>query len=155
MFGLFKPLHVKETEFVALAVSHIYRNHQTAFAGIPQASRELMLYDAILKLYFAGFAKNKGLSIDAAHQYYLTIYEIMMGEINAGNIFGLKDLAVYIIAETYRFQESPSMIFNRVIQVMYKNDVDRFIMEGRKYSPSDIEGALLSPSGIESFKYLC
>lgn len=154
MFGLFKSKHAKETEFAAECISYIYNNHKSAFAGVPNSSRDLMILDGILKIYFAGLYKTNAYTLDESFEKYKSVFNQFRSDVKAGRPFGLQDMVLYIIIERYGLHESTTTALNRIIQEMYKHDVPRFVIEGKNYTPNDIEGAMLNITSKDSFQYL-
>lgn len=154
MFGLFKSTHAKETEFAAECISYIYNNHKSAFTGVPQSSRDLLILDGILKIYFAGLYKTNVYTLDESFEKYESVFNQFISEIKSGRQFGLQDVTSYIIIERYGLHESITTSLNRIIQEMYKHDVPRFVIEGKNFTLDDIEGAMLHITSKDSFKYL-
>ncbi len=54
-------------------------------------------------------------------------------------MFGLMNVVLTIIYVEVGFEESPSRTANRIIQELYKQDISRFVIEGKQYSPDELD----------------
>ncbi|MGS5089992.1 hypothetical protein ACVC7V_26210 [Hydrogenophaga sp. A37] len=163
MFDFMKPEHVKKTEFVANSVSNLFISWHTGFSGPPigtknpnaikeqlSPSKELMIYSGLIFDFYKELKKSGVVDVSHAYSKYISTHSKVSDAIKSGRVFGLQDVALQIIVENFGLKESPTMTLNRIIQIMYKNDLNRFAIEGRNYTIDDIESFYTEPMPREA-----
>lgn len=163
MFGFMKPEHVKKTEFVANSVSNLFKSWYADFSGPPigtknpnaitkqlSPSKELMIYSSLIFDFYKELIESGAVDANQAYSKYTTTHSKVSDAIKSGRVFGLQDVALHILVENFGLKESPTMTLNRIIQIMYKNDLNRFTIEGRNYTTDDIESFYTEPMPREA-----
>lgn len=163
MFDFMKPEHIKKTEFVANSVSTLFKAWHADFSGPPigarnpnkateqlSPSKELIIYSSLIFDFYKELRETGLLDSEQAYSRYVSTHSKVSDSIKSGKTFGLQDVALLIIIENFGLKESPTAVLNRIIQVMYKNDLNRFVIEGRSHSAEDVQSFYTKPLPRES-----
>lgn len=135
MFGPFKTRYVKQVEQASIACAEIYKSTSQAFYG----PNELLALTDIPKHFYRAMRDSQTQPAKDCFHSLKRCEQQIAKDLKSGVMFGLMNVVLTIIYVEVGFEESPSRTANRIIQELYKQDISRFVIEGKQYSPDELD----------------